>query len=314
VALAPQAQAQPSAPYPQQPVRIVVGFAAGTGPDMVARLLAQKLSETWSGAAVVVDNKTGAAGIVAGAEVARARPDGHTLFLAATGQLSIAPHTHAKLPYDPVRDFQPVSTVAESEFVLLTNPQKVPARDARGFVAWSQKQKSLFMGSFGAGTAGHFGAYILGDAIQVTPEVVHYRATADVVGGLLNGDIQGVFASVGLAAAQVKTGRLVALGSTGQRRTAALPEVPTFREQGLPDLAFTTWFGIVAPAATPAPLIARISADIQKTLSAEDTRRKIEDAGFQPIGSSADALRQTIARDSALWGKAVAKTGFKVTD
>ncbi|MEY2684419.1 MAG: hypothetical protein RJA09_1563 [Pseudomonadota bacterium] len=305
------ASAHAQSGYPERPVRIVVGFAAGTGPDMVARLLAQRLSAQWGGVGVVVDNKPAAGGTVAAAEVARSKPDGYTLLLAATGQLSIAPSTYSQLPYNPAKDFTPISNVAESEFVLLVNPQKVPAKNGPEFVRWGKGQKPLFMATFGAGTAGHFGAYILGDELGVKPEVVHYRATADALGGLYNGDVQGVFASVGLAAAQVKSQKLLALGSTGSTRAHTLPDVPTFKEQGLPQLGFTTWFGIVGPAGLPGKVAQKLNADVLGALHTAETRQKIADAGFKALGTSPEQFRLTIDADTRLWAKAVAATGFK---
>ncbi|MDB5966759.1 MAG: hypothetical protein JWQ72_3259 [Polaromonas sp.] len=308
-ACAPAVQAQTG--YPNRPVRIIVGFPAGTGPDIVARLLAQKLSEGWGNMGVIVDNKPGAGGLIAATEAARAIPDGYTLMLGETGQLSIAPSSYNKLPYDPVKDFIPVSQVVSSDFVLLVNPQKVPAKNVKEFVAWTQQQKGLFMATFGAGTPGHFGAYMFGDAVKLKPEPVHYKSTGDALGGLFSGDVQGVFASVGLAAPNVRAGKLVALGSTGATRTAALPDVPTIREQGYPNLEFTSWFGIVAPAKTPADIVAKLSADIQKAVKAPEGRAKMEEAGFRVTGTGREEFARIIAADTVTWGKAVAATGFK---
>lgn len=297
--------------YPDKPVRIIVGFPAGTGPDIVARLLAQKLSEGWNNVGVVVDNKPGAAGLIAASELARAPADGYTLLLAETGMLSIAPSTYNRLPYDPVKDFLPISQVVSTDFVLLVNPQKVPAKTVKEYAAWSQKQKGLFMATFGAGTLGHFGAYRFGDAIGQKPEAVHYRNTADALGGLFNGDVSGVFASVALAAANVKAGKLVALGSTGSTRTPSLPEVPTIVEQGYPDLNFSAWFGIVAPANTPAAVADKLNADLVRAVQSADGKQKLLDAGFRPTGTSGAEFRQIIAADTVTWRKAVAATGFK---
>ena len=252
--------------YPTHPVRLIVGFPAGTGPDIVARLLAQKLSEGWNNMGVIVDNKPGAGGLIAASEAARAAPDGYTLMLGETGQLSIAPSSYNKLPYDPAKDFAAVSQVVSADFVLLVNPQKVPAKNVKEFVGWTQQQKGLFMATFGAGTPGHFGAFMFGDAVKLKPEAVHYKNTGDALGGLFSGDVQGVFASVGLAAPNVKAGKLVALGSTGATRTGALPDVPTIKEQGYSNLEFSSWFGVVAPAKVPADILAKLSADIQKAV------------------------------------------------
>ena len=305
-------QAQGADAFPAgKPVRIIVGFPAGTGPDIVARLLAQKLSEGWGNVGVIVDNKPGAAGLIAASETARAAPDGYTLMLGETGQLSIAPSTYSKLPYDPKKDFVPVSQVVSADFAFLVNPQKVQAKNVKEFVDWSRQQKGLFMATFGAGTPGHFGAFMFGDALKLKPEAVHYKSTADALGGMFSGDVQGVFASVGLAAPNVKAGKLVALATTGPARAAALPDVPTFKEQGYADLEFSSWFGIVAPAKTPPALVAKLNADILKALTSADGRKKMEDAGFRVTGTSADEFTKIIAADTVKWGKAVAATGFK---
>jgi tripartite-type tricarboxylate transporter receptor subunit TctC len=307
VSLGVQAQTQ----YPSRPVRMIVGFPAGTGPDIVARLLAQKLSEGWGNMGVIVDNKPGAGGLIAASEAARATPDGYTIMLGETGQLSIAPSSYNKLPYDPVKDFAPVSQVVSADFVLLVNPQKVPAKNVKEFVTWTQQQKGLFMATFGAGTPGHFGAFMFGDAVKLKPEAVHYKSTGDALGGLFSGDVQGVFASVGLAAPNVKAGKLVALGSTGATRTGALPDVPTIKEQGFNNLEFSSWFGIVAPSKVPADILAKLSADIQKAVKSPETKAKLEESGFRVTGTSREEFTRIIAADTVTWGKAVAATGFK---
>ncbi|CAN7389341.1 tripartite tricarboxylate transporter substrate binding protein [Acidovorax sp. LjRoot129] len=305
------AHAQGAATYPSKPVRIIVGFPAGTGPDIVARLLAQKLSEGWGNAGVIVDNKPGAGGLIAASEAARATPDGYTLMLGETGQLSIAPSSYNKLPYDPAKDFVAVSQVVTSDFVLLVNPQKVPARNVKEFVDWTKQQKGLFLATFGAGTPGHFGAFMFGDAVKLKPEPVHYKNTADALGGLFSGDVQGVFASVGLAAPNVKAGKLAALGTTGATRTNTLQDVPTIKEQGYANLEFSSWFGIVAPAKTPPEIIAKLNADIVKAVQSPEGRAKMEEAGFRVTGTSQQDFARTIAADTVTWGKAVAATGFK---
>lgn len=307
---ASQALAQAAA-YPQRPVRLVVGFPAGSGPDIVARLLAQKLSEGWGNLGVIVDNKPGAGGLIAASEVARAQPDGYTLMLGETGQLAIAPSSYSKLSYDSKKDFVPVSQVVTSNFMLVVNPAKVPARDVKQFVEWSRGQKGLFMGTFGAGTPGHFGAFLFGDAIGIKPEPVHYKSTGDALGGLFSGDVSGAFASVGLSAANVKAGKLIALASSGDTRSASLPDVPTFREQSFPQLAFNSWFGVVAPARTPPEIIARLETDIRKAVQSAEGKAKLEDAGFSVTGTTSQEFARVIATDTASWGKVVAATGFK---
>ncbi|MNV09654.1 Tripartite tricarboxylate transporter family receptor [compost metagenome] len=308
---ASQAFAQAGSAYPNRPVRLVVGFPPGSGPDIVARLVAQKLSEGWGNLGVVVDNKPGAAGLIAASEVARAQPDGYTLLLAETGLLAIAPSTYSKLSYDPKKDFAPVSQVVTSDFMLVVNPAKVPARDVKQFVTWSRAQKGLFMGTFGAGTLGHFGAFLFGDAIGLKPEPVHYKTTGDALSGLFGGDVAGSFASVGLSAANVKAGKLLALASSGDTRSPSLPNVPTFREQGYPQLSFSAWFGIVAPARTPPEVIARLEADIRKAVQSAQGKARLEDAGFNVTGTTSREFAHVIDADTVKWGKVVAATGFK---
>jgi tripartite-type tricarboxylate transporter receptor subunit TctC len=187
----------------------------------------------------------------------------------------------------------------------------VPARDVKQFVEWSRGQKGLFMGTFGAGTPGHFGAFLFGDAIGIKPEPVHYKSTGDALGGLFSGDVSGAFASVGLSAANVKAGKLIALASSGDTRSASLPDVPTFREQGFPQLAFNSWFGVVAPARTPPEIVARLETDIRKAVQSAEGKAKLEDAGFSATGTTSQEFARVIAADTASWAKVVAATGFK---
>jgi tripartite-type tricarboxylate transporter receptor subunit TctC len=305
------AQAQ-SQSYPNRPVRIIVGFPGGTGPDIVARLLAQKLSESWGGAGVIVDNKPGAGGVIAAGEASRAQPDGYTLMLGETGQLSIAPNSYNKLPYDAKKDFIPLSQTVTNDFTLLVNPAKYPFRDVKQFVEWARQQKNgVFMGSFGAGTPGHFGSVLLGQAIGVKAEPVHYKTTGEAMGGIMGGDVAVTFASMGLSAPNVKGGKLIAIGSTGPVRSHALPDVPTFAEQGYPQVQFRSWYGMFAPAGTPAAIVAKLEADVRNATRAEDNKAKMETAGFGVTGTSAEEFVRIIAADTALWGKMVAATGFK---
>ena len=302
------AQAQ----YPSKPVRLVVGFPTGTGPDVAARILAQKMQEAW-GTGVVVDNRPGAAGFIAAQEVARATPDGYTLLLGEVAQLSIAPSTYNKLPYDPQKDFAPVAHVVSADFVLVT-PPSIPPKTLKEYAEWAKGQQPLFMATFGAGTPGHFGAVVFGDALRLKPEAVHYKSTGDAMTGTLNGDVQGLFATVALTAPYLKSNRMRGLAMTGPSRSSLLPDVPTFKELGYPDLEFSAWFGILAPAKTPPDILDRLNAEIVKAIRSPDGRAKLEEAGFRVTGTSRNEFSGIIRDETARWAKVVRASGFKALD
>lgn len=299
-----------SQPYPNKPIRLIVGFPAGTAPDIVARVLGQKLQET-AQFNVVVDNKPGAGGLIAAQEAARAAPDGYTLMLGEVGQLAIATSSYTKLPYDVQRDFLPISLVVSSNFVLLTNPEKNPSKTAREFAVWAKAQPKFFMATFGAGTPGHFGAYMFADAAGTAVEPVHYKSTGDAVAALLGGDVPAVFASVALALPNVKSGKMRALAVSGEYRSSAFPDVPTLKEAGFNNLEFSSWFGVVAPAKTPTDILDKLNAAVLKVVGNPETKTKLQDMGFKVTGSSREEFAKVIKDDTARWGKAVAATGFK---
>jgi tripartite-type tricarboxylate transporter receptor subunit TctC len=301
------------AAFPDRPVRIVLGFPPGSGPDVLARLLAEGLREAWP-AGVVVDNKPGAAGAIAAQEVAKAAaPDGHTLLLGEVGQLAMAPSTYARLPYDPARDFAPIAEVASIDFALVA-PAAVPAADLAGYIAWAKAQRQVFMGTFGAGTPGHFGAAILAREAGLNADPAHFRSTGDAMTAALNGDVQGMFGTLALVAPHVSAGKLKALATTGPARSDLLPEVPTTTELGRPSLAFTAWFGLVAPAATPAPVQAELEAAVLRALSAAPVRAKMQEAGFRVAGQGRAAFAALMRDETARWAEVVRITGFKAIE
>ncbi|MBD0271488.1 MAG: tripartite tricarboxylate transporter substrate binding protein [Acetobacteraceae bacterium] len=301
------------AAFPERPVRIVLGFPPGSGPDVLARLLAEGLREAWS-AGVVVDNKPGAAGAIAAQEVAKAAvPDGHTLLLGEVGQLAMAPSTYARLPYDPARDFAPVAEVASIDFAFVV-PAAVPATDLAGYLAWAKARGQVFMGTFGAGTPGHFGAAILAREAGLKAEPAHFRTTGDAMTAVLGGDVQGMFGSVALVAPHVGAGKLKALATTGPARSTLLPGVPTTTELGRPSLAFSAWFGLVAPAATPTPALADLEAAVLRALSAAPVRAKMQEAGFRVAGQGRAAFAALMRDETARWAEVVRSTGFKAIE
>ncbi|TDH63448.1 tripartite tricarboxylate transporter substrate binding protein [Dankookia rubra] len=301
------------AALPDRPLRLVLGFAAGSGPDVLARLVAEALKDALP-AGVVVDNRPGAGGLIAAQEVARTAPaDGTALLLGEVGQLAMAPSTYAKLPYDPARDFAAVAELAAADFGFVV-PAALPVDDFAGYLAWGRAQRQLSMGTFGAGTPGHFGAAMLGQATGLAVEPVHFRSTGDAMGAVLNGTVQGMFGTVAVVAPHVKAGRLKALAVTGPARSPVLPGVPTMAELGQPALGFSAWFGLVAPAATPAPVLAALEAAVLRALAAPALVAKLQEAGFRPAAAGSAAFAATMTAERARWAEVVRATGFKAIE
>ena len=300
------------AAFPERPLRLVLGFPAGSGPDLVARLLAEALRETLA-AGVVVDNRPGAAGQIAAQEMARATPDGHTLLLGEVGQLAMAPSTYARLGYDPGRDFAPIAEVAASDFAFVV-PAALAAADLPGWIAWAKGQGQVFLGTFGPGTPGHFGAAMLAAGAGLSAEAVHFRSTGDAMAAVLGGNVQGMFGTVALIAPHVQAGRLKALATTGPVRTPLLPGVPTVAEQGQASLAFEAWFGLVAPAATPEPTQAVLEATVLRALAGDGLQARLREAGFRPAGKGRAAFGALIRAETARWAEVVRATGFRALE
>lgn len=298
--------------YPTRPVRLVVGFPSGTGPDLVARIVAQKLQES-TGQGFVVDNKTGAAGLIAAREAAKAAPDGYTLFLGTVGEMAISPSTYTKLGFDPIKDFAPVSHVVTSDFAFVV-PASIPAKNLKEYVEWGKSQKSLFMGTFGAGTPGHFGIAMLTDATQLKMEAVHYKSTGDAMSGVIAGDTQGLFGTLALVSSHVKGGKLRALATSGPARSTMLPDVATAKEQGYPAVEFGAWFGVYAPAKTPNDILDKLNSEVVKAMQAPEVKEKLQGAGFRIAGSSRQEFDRLLREDLPRWEKVVKATGFKAQE
>lgn len=290
-----------------KPVKLVVGFPPGTGPDVVARTLAQK----W-GPQVVVDNRAGAGGQIAVQGVAKAAPDGATLLLGEVGSISIAPATTAKLPYDPLRELVPVSEVVRSDFVLVV-PAQSPARDLKGFLdAARATRERVNFATFGAGTPGHFGAEILAEQARFGVEPVHYRATGDAVTALIAGDVKAAFVTTALAVPQVKAGKFRALATTAAQRSPLLPDVPTFAESGWPKIDFSAWFAVFAPAGTPDPQLDALNRQVVAAAQSSEVRQKLQEAGFTVLGGSRAEADRLLKAEALRWAAVVKATGFKV--
>ena len=296
--------------FPDKPLHLVVGFPPGSGPDVVARLLGQKLAELLK-QQVVVDNKPGAGGQIATQSVAKSPADGYSLLLGEVGSISIAPAAFSKLPYDPARELVGISEVVRADFVLVvptTSPYKTVADLVKAAKARSDKTN---FGTFGAGTPGHFGAEMLAEAGGFKIEPIHYRITGDAVSAIVTGDVAAAFVSTALGAAQIKGGKMRALATTAAQRSALLPDVPTFTEAGWPKVDFSTWFAVLAPAGTPAAVLDLLNRQVVAAVQAPDTRAKLQEAGFGVFGSPRADTERMRKAEATRWAALVKATGFK---
>jgi tripartite-type tricarboxylate transporter receptor subunit TctC len=297
--------------FPQRTLRLVVGFPPGTGPDVVARTLGQQLGERLK-QTLIVDNMAGAGGQIAAQHVAKSPPDGHTLLLGEVGSISIAPATHAKLPYNPARELVPVSEVVRSDFVLVV-PATSRYGDVKALVAAARADKDRFnFGTFGAGTPGHFGAEMFAAEAGFKIEPVHFRATGDAMTALINGSVQAAFVSTALAAAQVKGGKLRALATTAAQRSALLPEVPTFTETGHPNVNFSAWFAVFAPTGTPASALDVLNREVVAALQSPNVKKQLEDTGFTVLGTSRADTQRMLQAEAQRWAAVAKATGFRI--
>jgi tripartite-type tricarboxylate transporter receptor subunit TctC len=296
--------------FPTRPVRLVVPFAPGGFTDVVARILAQKLSQAM-GQQFVVENKPGAGSTIGTDFVAKSAPDGYTLVMVSSAHV-ISPWIYKSLPYDPIKSFTAVSKLADSAYVLLVNP-KVPARNVQEFIALAKAQpESIHYASSGNGSAQHLmgGLFV---ALSGAPlKHVPYRGSAGAAADLIAGVVESSFAGVPNAMAQVPSGRLRALAVTTARRIPQLPDVPTLQEAGVPGYDASVWLGLLAPAGTPPAIIARLNAEVAKALEAPDTRKALYNAGVEADPSSPEAMAQLMEREMARWGKVVKDAGIKL--
>lgn len=306
LAMAANASAQT---YPSRPVTLIVGFAPGGGTDTVARVMQKKLAE-YLGQNVIVENRAGAGGTIAAAVVAKAEPDGYTILLATIAALAVAPHLNSKLPYNPLTDFAPLSMATESGNVLVVHPS-VPAKTLAEFVKLANSRPGgIAYGTSGVGSAGHLAGELFRLTAKANLTHVPYKGGGPAMSDLLGGQIPSVFASATTATPQVQSGKLIALGSTGSKRSAALPNVPTIAEQGYPGYEATNWYAYVAPAKTPKNVVARLNREIVRTLKDPDTHAAILKQGEEPVPSTPDELAQKIKREHATWGRVIRDAGI----
>jgi tripartite-type tricarboxylate transporter receptor subunit TctC len=296
--------------YPARPVRLIVPFPPGGSVDVVARALTPKLSERL-GQQVVIENRSGASGIIGTEVVAHAKPDGYTLLI-NTIPFVTNTYLYSKVPYDPFADFLPVAWLCSSPATLVVNPS-VPARSVRELLALAKsKAGALNYSAAGAGTNPHFAGELFNSLGQVDIVAVQYKGGGPSLLAALGGEVGITFPNISEAIPHVKTGKLVVLGVTGAKRSPALPEVPTIAEAGLPGYEFVTWHGVLAPRGTPPAVVSLLNARLKETLTAPEQARLLEQMGFEIVASSPEEFAAHLKRESEKWGKVIKERHIRV--
>jgi tripartite-type tricarboxylate transporter receptor subunit TctC len=293
--------------YPVKPVRMLVGFSPGGGTDVAARIIGKKLSETW-GQQIVVDNRAGAGGLLAFEMVAKANPDGYTL-LATSPSFAIQPGLAAKLPYDPIRDFAPVTQASASPYILVLHPG-VEAKSVKELIALAKASPGkLNYASGGIGSAQHLTAELF--RMMAGIDIVHvpYKGAVSVP-DVIAGRVQLLFSGLPQALAHVQAGRLRAIGVTTPARSPAAPAVPTIAEAGVPGFNVTVWYGILATGGTPRSIVERINAGFVQAIQSPDVRQQLAAMGLEPVGNSTAQFAATVRSELRQWADVVKRAGI----
>jgi tripartite-type tricarboxylate transporter receptor subunit TctC len=296
--------------YPSKPIRFVVPYPPGGPLDTVARLLAQKVSENVK-QPVIVDNKPGAGGNIGADAVAKSPPDGHTILMGAVATHAINPTLYANIPYDPVRDFLPVTQVASTPNVLIVN-SSVPATNVREFIAHAKANAGkLNFGSGSTGSAGHLAGELFKTMAGIDMTHVPYKGAAPAMQDLIGGQVQLMFDNFASASTQVRASRVRALAVTTARRSALAPDLPTIAESGLPGFDISTWFGIFVPAGTPRDIVERLHAEFTRALAAPDVREKMLNLGAEPVGNRPEEFAAYIRAEAEKYGRVIKSSGAR---
>jgi tripartite-type tricarboxylate transporter receptor subunit TctC len=311
--LMPASGAFSQANYPDKPIRILVGFAPAGPADIAARVVGEKLSEAW-GKPVVIENVTGAAGNVSAERAAKAAPDGYTLLMTAGATIVINVSLYDKLPFDPVKDLAPISQVVFTPNILALN-NDVPARSVAELVALARAQPGvLTFGSAGVGTSQHLAGELFKARAGIKLQHVPYRGIAQVMPDLLGGRLTMVFGNISGVLPLARENKLRAMAVTSLKRSASTPDLPTMAEQGFPGFDATAWFGLMAPAGTPAPILAKLHDETVRILALPDVRKKFGELGMEVIGNSPTEFADVIAAETPVWAKIIKESGAKATD
>jgi len=299
--------------YPEQGIKIVVGFPPGVAPDITARLLADKFGEAW-GKPVVVENVTGAGSNIATDRVAKAAPDGYTLLMGGNSALVINPSLYDRLPYDPVRDFAPISQVFIAANLLVIHPD-VPAKTLPDLVALARTQPGkLTYGHAGIGTSQHLAAELFKYMAHIDIQPVAYRGTTAVLPDLLAGRLTMSFANILNALPLWREGKLTAFAVTSRERSSAAPDMPTMAELGYPGFEAVPWFGLMAPAGTPQAVIDKLHRETARVLAQADVRRRMAELGVDLIGNTPAEFAAVIKAEIPRWAAVIKGAGIKANE
>lgn len=297
--------------YPNRPVRWIVPFVAGGPTDTLSRILTARLGEIW-GQSVVVENKGGASGAIGTDLAAKAAPDGYTLMLGTQSTNGSNLIFFPNLPYDPIKDFQPLTLIGTACMALVIAPS-VPANTAKEFVEWARKQDGgVAYASAAPGSSQHIAAELLVKRTGIKATHVPYRGSAAAMPDLMSGRIAYMFDNLPSALPQSRAGKVKALAQTCAKRSPSAPDLPTMEEAGFPDFAIEGWYGIFAPAKTPRPIVDKLSADINKVLMEPASLERWKSLGFDPIGTTPEAFAERQKADLAYWKRMIDDTGIKV--
>ncbi len=295
--------------FPQKAVRLVVPFAAGGSTDIVARTLAPRLSEIW-GQPVLVDNRPGGSTVIGTEIVAKSPPDGHTLFI-TPAPFTIVPSLMKRLPYDPQKDFEPVTLINTTPLVTAVNPG-VPAKNVRELIALAKsKPGALNFGSSGSGGSNHLAGELFNAMAGVKLVHIPYKGNAPALADLVGGHVDIVFNGLTSAIPLIRSGRLRALGVTSLKRSSALPEVATLDEQGLKGFLAVAWNGVTAPARTPKAVIDKINTDVVKLVKTPELVERLKADGSEPAGYTIEQYQKFLRDETAKWAKIIAAAGVK---
>jgi len=307
------AAAQGQSDYPNRPIKLIVGFAAGGGTDVVARIMAQKMSEILH-QTIVVEDRTGASGLIAAQDLAKADPDGYTLMMGSQTTLAVAPHLYRKVTLNPEKDFAGIALTGASPLVLVVNPS-FPAHSVADVIAMAKAQPGkINFGTGGLGTTPHMTAELFQHDAGIRLVHVAYRGEAGAINDLLAGQIPLMFANLSAVMGNIKGGALRALAVTSAERSPSAPDIPTVAESALPGFAAETWFGIVAPAGTPKEIRAKLNAAAREALARDDTRARFAELGMANGTSSPDELDAYIKSEIAKWSHVIADANIQALD